>query len=415
VTSRASVADAPAPYIEIVSRSARRWFPPAVLFAISAAYTAVRVTGWPTGIVPGQHNLDFAWLVWGPVRGLLDGYNVYDAHSPYVHLFHVGGPATAHTPASLLLLSPFAAPPLAVAGWLFFVLNLGCIWAALWLLVRPATRRQELAAACAAALVVAGGFGELLLELGNFQCISLLGLALLVRFPSDRRGIAGVILLAFVPQTAVPMSVLLARGRGRTLLRGWLAALVLSVPALVMAGIDSGPRRLITSLLDSVPATAENPHRVDVVGQLFGHPGAVAVVGLVLAAIGVWWQRWEIAPGDLRRLSVAVTVVTLVWYHEPTDLVLLGAVVLAAAASLWSRVEFATAAFYLVACVATSGLVYSALVHTVGEETISLYRLFGRLAALGLGAGALATWWVELRTSSTAETRAERVSLRRAS
>lgn len=387
-----------------------------LIFAVSTAYTALRVTGWPTGYVLGERTLDFKWLAWGPVRGLLNGYNVYDAHSPYVHLYRVGGAATAHTPATLTILSPLAAFPLSVGAWTFFALSIACIWVAMWLFVRPATPRQELTAAIAAAVVVCSGFGEQLLGLGNFQPVALLGLALLVRFPQTRRGVLGVVLLCFVPQTAVPLSVLLVRGRARTLAHGWLLALALSVPPLLLAGFASGPTRLVSSLLDTFTSVVGNPNRVDVVGQVVGHEVLLGAVTLLVAAAGVTWLRWEIGPGDLRKLVVSTTVVTVVWYHEPTDLVLLGAVVLAATVTCAAPVDLALGAWFGVMSVATSGLLMSVLL-SHGLDVASLWRLLVRLTAIGLLGGATASWWLQLRsppTTANADSRCE-VNLPRAS
>ena len=388
-----------------------------LIVALSTAFTALRVTGWPTGYVLGERMLDFKWLAWGPVHGLLSGYNVYDSHSRYVHLFHVGGAATAHTPASITILSPLAALPLSIGAWTFFALSVVCVWAAMWLFVRPATPNQQLATAGAAGLVVCSGFGEQVLGLGNFQPVALLGLALFMRFPRGRRGVLGVVLLSFVPQTAVPLSVLLARGRARTLVHGWLLALALSAPPLLLAGLAAGPKRLATSLLDTFASVVGNPNRVDVVGQLLGHETVLAAVALLVATAAVAWLRWEIRPDELRKLVVAATIVTVVWYHEPTDLALLGAVVMATTVACASPVDVALGAWFGAMGVATSGLLMGALV-SHGVDVTSLWRLLVRLAAIGLLGGAFASWWLQLRGVPVAEDRGhrrDRFSLPRAS
>lgn len=387
-----------------------------LVFALSTAYTTLRATGWPTGYVLGERMLDFKWLAWGPARGLLDGYNVYDAHSRYVHIFHVGGAATAHTPASITILAPLAALPLSAGFWMFFSLSILCIWAAMWLLVRPVMPQQELAVALAAAVLVCSGFGEQLLGLGNFQPVALLGLALLVRFPRAGLGVLGVVLLSFVPQTAVPMSVLLVRGRARTLVYGWLIALALSVPPLMLAGLASGPKRLAASLLDTFASVVSNPNRVDVVGQLVGHEALLGAAALLVAAVGVGWLGWEIGPHDLHELVVATTLVTVIWYHEPTDLVLVGAVVLATTVTCRSRTDVALGAWFVLMAVVTSGLLMSALL-SHGVDVAPLWRLLVRLTAIGLVAGATVSWWIQLRgTPSNAHHDYRReVNLRRAS
>lgn len=378
-----------------------QWLPLVTVFVASTTFVALRAVGWPTNYTLGERMLDFKWLAWGPARGLLNGYNVYDAHSPYVHLYRVGGAATAHTPASITMLSPLAALPLSVAAWAFFAFSIVSIWLAMWVLARPSTPRQEVFIAAAAAVVVCGGFGEQLLGLGNFQPIALLGLALLLRFPNTRRGVAGVVLLSFVPQTALPLSVLLVRGRTRTLAYGWLLALALSIPPLLLAGLASGPKRLASSLLDTFTSVVTNPNRVDVVGQVVGHEALLGAIALLLAAAGVAWLRWEIRPRDLRKLVVATTVVTVVWYHEPTDLVLLGAVVLAATVACGAAVDTTLGGWFGVMSVATSGLLMSAFVSN-GVDVASLWRLLVRLTAIGLLGGALASWWLQLRRASTA-------------
>jgi hypothetical protein len=389
-----------------------------LIFVLTTTYTVLRVTGWPTGYVLGERMLDFKWLAWGPVRGLLNGYNVYDAHSPYVHLYQVGGAATAHTPASITILSPLAVLPLSVGAWVFFALSVLCFWLATWLFVRPTTPRQELAAAGAAGLVVCTGFGEQLLGLGNFQPVALLGLALVFRFPRGRRGVLGVVLLSFVPQTAVPLTVLLVRGRARTFVQGWLLALALSAPPVVLAGLAAGPGQLTRSLLDTFTSVVGNPNRVDVLGQLVGHETVLAAVALVVAAVGVACLHWEIGPSDLRKLVVATTLVTVIWYHEPTDLALLGALVLAAAVTCPTPVDVALGAWFAAMGAATSGLLMGALV-THGIDVASLWRLLVRLAAIGLLGGATASWWLQLRktdpSAGSGDQRYERVNLPRAS
>src|SRR3954452_16973655 len=142
----------------------------------STVFIIFRAAGWPNGYVLAALKLDFNWVVWAPVRGVLRGYNVYDDHSGYVRAFHVGGAATAHTPSSLTVLSPLAAPPLPSAWLLFLIATSACIWASLWLLAAPASKRDYLMLGLFGTLLTAGGFGEFLMELGDPTGIALLGL-----------------------------------------------------------------------------------------------------------------------------------------------------------------------------------------------------------------------------------------------
>ena len=345
----------------------------AVAVVISTSFAAVRASGWPSGYLLGERHLDFAWVIWGPVRGVLDGFNVYDEHSGYVEALHVGGAATAHMPASITVLSPFAAPSLHVGSWLFLIVSCLCVWAAMWLLAEPVSMREHLALAGLGSLLVMGGFSELLLELGDPTAVVLLGLALTVRFGNTRWGAVGVLLLSFVPQTAIPLSVLLARGRKRSLVIGWTSAVLLSVPPLAVAWADEGLHRTVSSLLDTVPSVVGNPNRVDVVGRLAGHELAVSAVAVALAAAFVWKSGWTVAPGDNRRLLLAVSVTTVVWYHEPYDLVVLGAVIVAAAIHPGAVIDRVVAGLFAAVSIATSGLVIRGLADLAGSANAGLW------------------------------------------
>jgi hypothetical protein len=361
--------------------------------ASSTVLVILRAVGWPNGYVLADPGLDFKWVVWAPVRGVLDGYNVYDAHSGYARAFDVGGAATAHTPSSLAVLAPFAAPPLASAWLLFVIATTACIWLSLWLLANPTTRRDHVVLVVFGTLLVAGGFGEYLTVLGDPTGIALLGLALMVRFPTSRWGALGVLLLSFVPQTAIPLSVFLARGRGRILMIGWSMSLLLSVPPLVVAWRAEGLSRVGSSLFDTVPSVVGNANRVDVVGRLVGHELTVTVIALALAGIVVWRTGWTISPVDLPRLLLATSLVTAVWYHEPYDLVLLGAVVGATLIRANRRDDVFMGLVFVLACVLTSGIVFGPLAHAWGADAPPVWRLVsGLLVITLLFASAISCW-----------------------
>jgi hypothetical protein len=385
----------------------------------STSYALARASGWPDSSDRlATPSIDLWSAVWAPVRGLLSGYDVYRDHGAYLQAFHVPYGASAHPPFVLLVLSPLSALPLPQAWALFMLVTIACIWAALWLLAAPATRRGQLVVAGAGVVLVCTGVGEFLLQVGQLTGIALLGLALAVRYPTGRRGVLGVLLLTVVPQTAVPMSILLARGRGRVLVRGWALAALLSVPPLVLVGINAGS---VGAVAHSVVSTLRRPgqaapSRVDVVGLLFGHDLLLAMLLLVTLTVVVVVRQIAIGSDDREKLLVAVTATTLLWYHRPYDLIIPG-VVLAALLVRSRRLEhWAIAAMFAAGCVLSAGLTASwrdALTGTDGKPSWHLVTAAMPLVLMG----ALAISWLvrRLQNRSRPGGAVESVSPRRAS
>jgi len=363
--------------------------------------------------------MDFKSVVWAPLRGLAAGYNVYDVHSRYIHVFHVGGAATAHTPATLTLLAPLGFLPLRAAWLALVAITISCVWGALWILARPQSMRDHAIVGTLGLLVIFGGFGEFLLNLGDVTGLTLLGVALFMAFPRHRLGIAGVVLMTFVPQTGLPLSLLMARGRLRTLGLGWLVAIGLSIPPLAIALAAEGPGRLVRSLFATVGSVVSKPNRIDAVGVMLGHESLVTALVLVTFVLLTWRFGLRISKEDVAGLTIAVVVVTLLLYHQPYDLVLVGAVVAAAAARNWAKYRVLISVL-VVGGAATLAPVAQHLATTVGQAPVPLWRLIVKLSAIALMA---ALMFAERRRASViairalplARARDAEVGLRRAS
>lgn len=326
--------------------------------AASTMFAIARCFGWPTGHAMAQPGSDFKLLAWAPIRGLLAGYNVYADHGAYLRAYHVGLPASAHPPAVLLLLSPLAIPPLHTAWLLFTLVNIACIWLSLWLLARP-TPGQVRGYALVGSLLVMSGFAEELLGLGQLTAVALLGLALTIRYAGRRLGVVGVALMVLVPQTGIPLSILLIRGRVRTVLSGWALAGLLSLVPLALLLHATGS---VSAVGHSLRTTLTRPRqaatgRTDVLAAHLGHDLLVTTVLLVAAALVVLLARLQVAADSRLTLALLVTAVTALWYHQPYDLVLVGAV--AGALVLHSRIGLGVAAgsVFGAGCVASSDLV----------------------------------------------------------
>jgi hypothetical protein len=376
----------------------------ALVLAAAAAYVAARVRGWPGGTVVAPEAFDFHPLIWAPVRGLLDGYNIYADHGAYVSAFHPRVAATAHPPFVLLLFSVFAVPPLHAAWLAFVVVNLSCVLAALWLLVDPQSPREELVVALAGAVLVAGGFAEHLFELGQLTGVATLGLALMVRNRTGWRGVLGVLLLATVPQSGVPLSILLIRGRARVVAIGWALALLLSVPPVILLinathSVGTAAHSLVSVL--SRP-TAHAPDRIDVVGLVVGHSLWLSLALVVVAAVCVVARRWTVGPTDLPRLLLAVTVTLLLWYHQPYDLVMLGVVAAALAVRTRDTAASAFAVLYGVTALLVSGALIDSTASVFGTTPIASWHVVSR--GLPLLALALCVGWAVRRRAVRRET-----------
>jgi hypothetical protein len=255
-------------------------------------------------------------------------------------------------------------------------------------LARPKAARDHVVVGALGLLILFGGFGEFLLNLGDVTAFALLGTALAMRYPGRSAGVIGVVLMSFVPQTGVPLCVLMARGRRRTLSLGWLSALALSIPPLSIALAAEGPSRLVASLHATVGSVVNNPNRIDAIGVILGHEQIVTSTCLALLALACWRLRLCISPGDIGRLALAVAVVTLVFYHQPYDIVAVGAIGAAAACIDWSNFR-GLILVLAVGGVLTLAPVAQRIADVFDVAPVPLWRLMVKLTAIAILATAI--------------------------
>jgi hypothetical protein len=270
-------------------------------------------------------GLDFHDQIWAPVRGLLAGFDPYTLTGGYARQFDAPLPAAPHAPSTLVLAAPLALLPPHVARLSWVALSIVGVWVATFMLTRRAW-----AALSVGALTLLLPPGELMLALGQLTVLPLLGLAMLLRYPGRLPGVIGVLLLAAVPQTGIPLCIVLAFTRLRpTIMRGAVATVALSIPVVIAAvGAERGVAPFARHLRGALRRTGPTSFRVDMSQNHM--LVAILLFLAVLAGLCFAVHRWGPAPW---LVVITATVATFTIYHQRYDIALLVGVVAVLAAS----------------------------------------------------------------------------------
>jgi hypothetical protein len=359
-----------------------RWLVLGLAVLLSLLYTVLVVVSPHAGGV----GADFRIGAWAPVRGLLAGYDPYAADPAYLQQYGVAFPASFHPPWLLLVLAPAALLSFTAGLAVVVVLSVAASWTAAVLVVPPVDRRDLVGCVALGLLLTLTWPGSSGARLGQVAWLAVLGLALVMRSTRAWRGTAGVALLTVHPTFALPFSLLmLGVGRTRAVVRGWLLAVALSVPVLLLATHAAGG---FGELLDAVVTGLRDPsahglaNRVDLVGRVAGGSLVWTALALVVTG-GIGWMahRSRVAAGPVALLW-GVTWSLALFYAQPYDL---GLLVLASFPVLWRAPRRRLLEWVLVAAYAVL-LLQSDLVDyvLVSSTTVDPQRLLEVKAAIDL-------------------------------
>jgi hypothetical protein len=293
--------------------------PPFVVVLLALAAVPVATWGYLTIVGHGQVVIgrDYRLILWAPWHGLLAGFNPYAGAPGYLSSFQVDLPASWHAPWVLLATAPVTSLPYTVGLAVWIGASEAMLWAAAWVMIPPTTWRRAGTCVALAALLAVSGPAIMMLRLGQVTAPSVLGLALIMRWPRSAWAVVGVVLLTINPQFGLPMGLLLAGlGYWRPVATGWVIAAAASVPVVVWAGINGG----LPSLLTSPEAGIASDQRVDAAGMVMGHGSVGAAVGVVLTACLAWVLRRRLV-----ELSTALAFTLTAWclvavYSQPYSL-----------------------------------------------------------------------------------------------
>ena len=358
---------------------ARRAFVVVALLAMALELLViVRVDPAHTFLMPA---IDLHSAVWGPVRGLLAGWNPYDAASGYQAAVGVGAAASLHGPWVLVAVGPLALLPIGSAHVVWTAVGLVATWTAAAVVMPPRDGRSS-AAACTLGLTLTfAGTADEAFRLGQLTPLVVLGLALLLRWPHRWAGVLGVALMTVTPQFALPFSILAAGlGWGRTALRGWVVAVAASLPVLAWAAWNEGDLgRFVSTVLDNLrwaSGSVNSLNRIDLIGLAGLGLGAQAVglACVVLLAVVVRRRRLPASPPVIAGGVAAVLMLT---YAMPYMLPL---ALLAVWPLLWERDRgpgwWPAAALVLLA-LTQSVTVLRWLADSTGLSAVDLFSLWG--------------------------------------
>jgi Glycosyltransferase family 87 len=296
-----------------------------------AMYREVTTFGKPESI---QTGLDFSNNTWRAVRDLLSGVNIYAPTHQVIPGIGPAWPVSQHVPASLLWQAPVAALPLPAALFTFTFASILAIWAAVFVLTKPAQPDAVFLAACCGAFAICCAGGPVTLLLGQPTGFALLGVAIVVR--AERPWVAGIgfLLAASTLQTGIPLAlVLLVLRRWPVLWRGVTLTLACSLPVMVLEIANAGLGGFVTSFVTGASVHLDRlSNRIDL-GALLDRLGvqdkAVQVAaGLLVLAVALAFLSK--LPAHLRRIDyppvfclvICVTITCL--YHQPYDMLLIG-------------------------------------------------------------------------------------------
>ena len=321
----------------------------------------------------GQVGRDFKLIVWAPIRGLMNGLNPYAFDPTYLQTFGVDLPASFHAPGLLVLLAPLGLVNESTGLALSWVAALAACWYAAMLVIPPSSRRNLVGCVLLGVVLTLSWPATYGLQLAQVAWVPLVGLALVLRHRGKGSMSVGVALLTVYPTFAVPFSLLLAgAGRVRPVLRGWVIAVAVSIPVVVLAahaagGMGALASSIISGLRD--PRAFALPYRVDAIGRVLSGSLTLTIVSLaVTVAAALLARRYRVPITPTTQLW-AVTWCLLLFYAQPYNLVLL---LLAAANVLWTSTHWRVLEWCLAATLGLS-LLSSELIDITVIRNLPVY------------------------------------------
>jgi len=328
----------------------RAWLVALVAVIVTSTQVWVMWRSLSTPAVLFTSSFDYKISLWAPTHGLFDGLNPYDpSNLAYTQMFDVIE-AALHPPMVLLLASPTTGFDLNTGYLLFVLVSSLMMWAAAVIMIPPSDRRSTIAVVVTGLLLTVSGPGDEVLRLGQVTAFVVLGLALTLRFSKTWWGAFGVALVLVSPQFGLVVSVaLLALRHFRLVLRGWLLAVLLSLPVAIWAVLDAGGigvfGRGVVGNLRNAGGLGNALNRMDLPGRLGqGAPlwSLAGVVGVLVFA----WILHSRRPDLNDEVALGIVALALVCvfsmpYYLPVAL-LVGASALWAAKH-WRVVEWITA------------------------------------------------------------------------
>lgn len=304
---------------------------PVVVFLLVLAAVTVRLLTTLTD--PGSDQggyVDFRDAVHAPANALIDGVDPYNTGDLRTHNPDVGAAFDAYSPHHLLLALPLAALPIAVAGTIWWALNVALLLITSRFVIertRPGWGHAGVLGLATLALVSNPGRSNFLTGQPTLAIV----LGIYVALTSDRPWIAGAgtMLALLKPQFGIPLVLLLAAaGKWRTAARGLGLAGALSLPIVIaLVSIEGGIGALAEAVTDNVRASASEAasvFRIDLVGVIIREfaieidVGVVVLIALLLAALGAGLVRsW--GQMDIVAITVVALVTVLSLFHHPYD------------------------------------------------------------------------------------------------
>ena len=285
-----------------LGRTLRQFRDPLLLFVVPVGFALLLAfvgygSSWPIGF-------DFRGTLWEPARALLDGHAIYP--QPTRDSVVVGNPAV-YPPLFIIASVPLALMPVAVAAWLWFLVLVAAVLAAMWILGVRDWRCLVLAAT--SPVVVHGVF------FGNLTVLLVLPLAIAWRY-RDRATVAGVAIGTIVAAKLFvwPLVVwLLLTRRFRAAAWAIGSAVVLVFAAWALVGFE-GLRDYPKLLRVVQDVYAVRSVSLSTVAGVLGASvsvavGVAAVAGVVCLVAAAWLARRE--DGDRRAFAVVVTACIL--------------------------------------------------------------------------------------------------------
>lgn len=310
---------------------------------VAAGTVAACVTCWamyqelaayrhPTVVLAGQ---DFWNNTWWAVRDLMSGGNIYAPTHAVIPGIEPAWPVSQHVPASLLWQAPFAALPIPVALFAFTLASVLAIWAAVFILARPAAPWAVLASAACGAFAVGVGGGPETLLLGQPTAFILLGLAILVRARRPWLAGLGFLFAATTLQTGIPLALALLVLHGWPVLwRGMTLLSVCSAPAVGVEIANFGFRGFFGAFSSGAAFhLGQKSNRIDLGALLraFGVTSTRLQVTAGLALVALCLVCLASLPQHSRRIAnppvlcLVISMTLLCTYHQYYDVLLVGA------------------------------------------------------------------------------------------
>jgi hypothetical protein len=301
----------------------------AFLLVLAAVTVRLLTTLTDPGSDQGGY-VDFRDAVHAPAAALIDGVDPYDTDDLLAHNPDIGAAFNLYAPHHLLLVLPLAALPIAVAGALWWGLNVLLLLIASRFVIeqtRPAWGQAGMFWLATLALVSNPGRSNFLTGQPTLAIV----LGVYLALTSDRPWVAGAgtMLALLKPQFGIPLLLLLAAaGKWRVAARGIGLAATLSLPIVVaLVSIEGGIGGLLDAVTDNLAVSAgkaASVFRIDLAGVIIREfaieidVGVTVLIALLLTALGSGLvRRW--GQLDVVAITVMALVILLSLFHHPYD------------------------------------------------------------------------------------------------